>query len=160
VSLNRVALIGRLVRDPELRTTNTGKRVVEASIAVDKRIKPQGDGLTADFFRVKAWNQQADYLSSYGGKGRLLAVDGRLETRKYVDKDGNNREAVEIVADHVSLLERPAEGQGNDRAPSGGQAGGQNPPYDGSGRGYQRPAANPARGNVRSADEHNLYVNE
>ncbi|RYG42407.1 single-stranded DNA-binding protein, partial [bacterium] len=78
-----------MVRDPELRTTNTGKNVVEFSVAVDKRVKPQSDGQpTADFFRVKAWNQQADFVSQYGGKGRLCAVDGRLESRQYNDKDG------------------------------------------------------------------------
>lgn len=103
-------MIGRLVRDPELRTTNTGKSVVEFTIAVDKRIRPTDPNQpTADFFRCKAWNQTAEFLSSYAGKGRLLSVDGRLETRKYVDKDGNNRELVEIVADQLNLLDRPRE---------------------------------------------------
>lgn len=112
MSLNRVTLIGRLVRDPELRMTTTGKSVVEFTLAVDKRIKPSDPTQpTADFFRCKAWNQTAEFLSSYGGKGRLAAVDGRLETRKYVDRDGNNREIVEIVADHVNLLDRPREEQ-------------------------------------------------
>lgn len=107
MSLNRVVLIGRLVRDPELRTTNTGKNVANFTIAVDKRIKPQDpDAPTADFFRVTAWNQSADFISNYGGKGRLVAVDGRLESRKYVDKEGNNRESVEIVADNLNLLDK------------------------------------------------------
>jgi single-strand DNA-binding protein len=118
MSLNRVILIGRLTRDPELRTTNTGTNVAEFSIAVDKRIKPKDPSApTADFFRVKAWSQTADYISNYGAKGRLVSVDGRLESRKYVDKDGNNREIWEVVADNVSLLDRP-----RDDAPGGGGA--------------------------------------
>jgi single-strand DNA-binding protein len=108
MSLNRITLVGRLTRDPELRTTSTGKDVVEFSIAVNKRIKPQ-DGADADFFRVKAWGQTAKYVADYIGRGRLVAVDGRLESRKYTDKDGNNREIVEIVADNVNALDRPRE---------------------------------------------------
>jgi single-strand DNA-binding protein len=108
MSLNRITLVGRLTRDPELRTTSTGKDVVEFSIAVNKRIKPQ-DGADADFFRVKAWGQTASYVNEYIGRGRLVSVDGRLESRKYTDKDGNPREIVEIVADNVNALDRPRE---------------------------------------------------
>ncbi|HLO98176.1 MAG TPA: single-stranded DNA-binding protein, partial [Fimbriimonas sp.] len=102
MSVNRVVLIGRLTRDPELRTTQTGKNVVEFSIAVNKRIKPQDGSPDADFFRVKAWGQTAEYVNNYINKGRLVAVDGRIETRKYTDKDGVNREIFEIVADNVN----------------------------------------------------------
>jgi len=111
MSVNRVILIGRLVRDPELRTTNSGKSIASFSIAVDKRIKPSDGSPTADFFRVKAWNQTADYISNYGVKGRLVAVDGRLETSKFTDKEGQNREVIEIVADNVNLLDRAKDGQ-------------------------------------------------
>lgn len=107
--INRIVLIGRVVRDPELRTTSTGKSVVEMSIAVNKRVKPTDGSPDADFFRIKAWGQTADYINSYIDKGRLVAVDGRLETRKYQDKDGNNREIVEIIADNVNGLDRPRE---------------------------------------------------
>ena len=103
-------MIGRMVRDPELRTTNTGKSVLEFSLAVDKRIKPSDSNQpSADFFRMKCWGNTAEYVSNYGGKGRLVAVDGRLETRKYVDKDGNNRELVEVVVDNVHFLDRARE---------------------------------------------------
>lgn len=108
MSLNRITLCGRLTRDPELRTTSTGKDVVEFSIAVNKRIKP-ADGADADFFRVKAWGQTASYVGEYIGRGRLVSVDGRLESRKYTDKEGNSREIVEIVADNVNALDRPRE---------------------------------------------------
>lgn len=109
MSLNRVTLVGRLVRDPELRTTSTDKNVAEFTLAVSKRSKPQEGQPDADFFRCKAWNQQADFLVSYGGKGRLVGIEGRLESRRYLDKEGQQREVVEVVCDHVVLLDRPKE---------------------------------------------------
>jgi single-strand DNA-binding protein len=155
MSLNRVTLIGRMVRDPELRTTNTGKNVVEFTIAVDKRLKPTDPNQpTADFFRCKAWNQTADFVSNYGGKGRLTAVDGRLETRKYVDKDGNNREIVEIVADNVNLLDRPRDEAGG----AGGGYGGAN--EGGGGYSAPRPAAPAARPAAPAADEYDPFADE
>jgi single-strand DNA-binding protein len=104
--LNRVVLIGRLVRDPELRTTTAGKSVVSFSIAVNKRVKAQ-DGTEADFFKVTAWGQTAEYVNTYLTKGRLVSIDGRLETKKWTDQQGGNREQVEIVADNVNGLDRP-----------------------------------------------------
>jgi single-strand DNA-binding protein len=104
--VNRVVLIGRLTRDPELKSTNTGKSVCDFSIAVNKRVK-SSNGADSDFFRVKAWGQTAEYVNTYLSKGRLVVVDGRLETRKWKDKEGNEREAVEIVADNVSGLDKP-----------------------------------------------------
>lgn len=114
--VNRVVLIGRLTRDPELRTTNTGKNVVEFSIAVNKRVKA-ADGTDADFFRVKAWGQTAEYVNNYLTKGRLVAVDGRLETRKWTDQSGANRETVEVVADNVNGLDKPRDDAGGSSAP-------------------------------------------
>ncbi len=128
MSLNRITLVGRLTRDPELRTTSTGKDVVEFSIAVNKRIKP-AEGADADFFRVKAWGQTASYVGEYIGRGRLVSVDGRLESRKYTDKDGNNREIVEIVADNVNALDRPRE-DAEPRQESRGKAKPAPDPYD------------------------------
>lgn len=121
MSINRVVLIGRLTRDPELRTTSTGKNVVEFSIAVNKRIKPQ-EGADADFFRIKAWGQTADYVNNYISKGRLVGVDGRLETRKWTDQNGANRETIEIVADNVNALDRPREEGGAPAVSGGGRA--------------------------------------
>ena len=117
--VNRVVLIGRLTRDPELRTTNTGKSVVSFSIAVQKRIKPQNpNDPDADFFRVKAWGQTAEFVSNYMSKGRLVAVDGRLETSKYTDNTGASREVVEVVADNVNGLDRPRDDAGGGARPS------------------------------------------
>jgi single-strand DNA-binding protein len=113
MSINRVVLIGRLVRDPELRSTTTGKSVVDFSIAVSKRIKPTDGSPDADFFRVVAWNQTAEYVSSYLTKGRLVGVEGRLQSRKYQGSDGQNREVVEVVADSVQGLDRARDDDGN-----------------------------------------------
>ena len=103
--INRVILVGRLTRDPESRVTTGGKNVVDFSIAVNKRVK-SGDN-DADFFRIVAWEKTAEYVSNYLGKGRLVAVDGRLQSRKYTASDGSNREVVEVVADTVQSLDRP-----------------------------------------------------
>jgi single-strand DNA-binding protein len=111
MSINRITLVGRLTKDPELKVTSTGKSVVEFSVAVNKRIKPQ-NGPDADFFRVKAWGQTAEYVSNYINKGRLVAVDGRLEQRMYTDSNGNNREIIEVVADNVHALDRVKDSAG------------------------------------------------
>lgn len=110
--INRVVMVGRLTRDPELRTTTTGKNVCGFGIAVSKRIKPQDGSPDADFFSVTAWGQTAEYVANYLTKGRLVAVDGRLQSRKYTAQDGTNREAIEIVAENVQGLDRPREDAG------------------------------------------------
>lgn len=104
--LNRVVLIGRLTHDPNLRTTTTGKEVCDFQIAVTKRYKPQDGSPDADFFRVIAWGKDATYVSNYLTKGRLVAIEGRLQSRKYTGNDGQNREVVEVVADSVQGLDR------------------------------------------------------
>ncbi len=105
--VNSVVLIGRLTRDPELRTTTTGKNVCSFSIAVNKKFKPAGDEPDADFINIVAWGNSADYVVNYLTKGRLIAVEGRLQARKYMASDGSNREVVEVVADSVTGLGRP-----------------------------------------------------
>ncbi len=117
--INRVVVVGRLTRDPELRTTATGKNVCDFSIAVTKRIKPTDGSPDADFFKVVAWSQTAEYVSNYLTKGRLVAVEGRLQSRKYQASDGTNREVVEIVADNVQGLDRPRDDQNAGGAPVG-----------------------------------------
>jgi len=148
--VNRVVLIGRLTRDPEVRTTQTGKNVASFFIAVTKRFKPQDGQPDADFFRVSAWGQTAEYVGNYISKGRLVAVDGRLESRKFTDKDGNNREVVEIVADNVNALDRP-----RDDSSSGG--GGASDYGSSSGGGTPR-AAPPAASAL--PDEYDPFADE
>lgn len=118
--VNRVVLIGRLTHDPELRTTNTGKSVCSFSLAVTKRFKPQDGSPDADFFRVSAWAGTAEYVANYLTKGRLCAVDGRLQSRKFVGSDGANREIVEVVAENVQALDRPRDDGGGTGGHSGG----------------------------------------
>lgn len=112
MSLNRVCLIGRLTRDAELRTTSSGKEVASFSIAVDRRGR-SGEDKTADFFRVTAWEQSARFVCQYLGKGRLIAVEGRLQSRKYTASDGTERESVEVVAESVQGLDRPKDENGD-----------------------------------------------
>lgn len=116
--VNRVVLIGRLTRDPELRTTGTGKSVVSFSIAVTKKFKPQDGSPDADFFNVTAWGKSAEYVSNYLTKGRLVSVDGRLQTRKYTGSDGVTREVVDVVADNVHGLDRPKDDSSPKAAPA------------------------------------------
>lgn len=120
--INSVVLIGRLTRDPELRTTTTGKSVCDFSIAVQKRVKPADGSPDADFFRVNCWDKTAEYVSNYLHKGRLVAVEGRLQSRKYQASDGTNREVVEIVATNVQSLERPREDAGSGEGGGAGYA--------------------------------------
>lgn len=112
MSINRVVLVGRLTHDPELRTTTTGKNMLDFQIAVTKRMKPTDGSPDADFFRIKCWEKTAEIISSYANKGRLVAVEGRLQSRKYIDQNGVNREVVEVVADNVQLLDRPRDDAG------------------------------------------------
>ncbi|MEJ5169533.1 MAG: single-stranded DNA-binding protein [Fimbriimonadales bacterium] len=113
--VNRVVLVGRLTRDPEQKTTPNGNSVCDFSIAVERRFKQEG-GQDADFFRVTAWGKTAEYVGRYLAKGRLVAVDGRLQSRRYTAQDGTSREVEEIVADSVQGLDRPSDRTG-DRSP-------------------------------------------
>lgn len=129
-SFNKVMLIGRLTRDPELRYTSGGLAMVNFSIAVDRPFKDQATGeRKTDFFRCKAWRQKAEFVSNYVQKGRLVAVDGRIEMNEYVGQDGTKKYSTDIVADNVELLDGNRDGAG-EAAPAGsfnggGQRGGQ-----------------------------------
>lgn len=102
MSLNRVCIMGRLVKDPELRRTQTGTAVTSFTLAVDDDFKDkQSDERKTNFLDCVAWRQTAEFVCQYFTKGRMAVVDGRLQSRKYEDKDGNKRTAVEIVADSV-----------------------------------------------------------
>jgi single-strand DNA-binding protein len=111
VSINRVVLVGRLTRDPELRNTTTGKQVVSFGLAVDDPFNKEH----TNFLNVTAWGNSADFVAKYLTKGRLVAVDGRLNQRKYTTQDGQERNVVEIVADRVQGLDRPKDDAGGSR---------------------------------------------
>lgn len=101
--LNVVAIMGRLVADPELRTTQSGINVVSFRIACDRNFARPGEQRQADFIDIVAWRQQAEFVSKYFQKGSLIAIEGSLQTRQYQDKNGNNRTAVEVVANNISF---------------------------------------------------------
>ena len=101
--LNRVILMGRLVSDPELKTTPTGASVTNFRIAVDRSYVKQGEERKADFIDIVCWRQTAEFVCRYFGKGAMIAVEGQLQTRTYQAKDGTNRYVVEVVADNVSF---------------------------------------------------------
>ncbi len=100
--LNRVILMGRLVRDPELRHTGTGTAVASFSLAVERDFRDKTSGQrTTDFIDVVAWRQTGEFVSKYFQKGRMAVVEGRLQMRDWQDRDGNKRRSAEIVADNV-----------------------------------------------------------
>ena len=101
--LNVVAIMGRLVADPELRTTPQGINVCSFRIACDRNFARQGEQRQADFIDIVAWRSQAEFVSKYFQKGSLIAIDGSIQTRQYQDKNGNNRTAVEVVANNISF---------------------------------------------------------
>lgn len=97
--LNVIAIMGRLVADPTVRQTQTGKKVAAFRIACDRGRKDAG----ADFFEVVAWEKSADFVCTYFSKGDLILVDGRLSSRNYEDKNGAKRTAYEIVANNINF---------------------------------------------------------
>ena len=103
--LNVVALMGRMVKDPELRTTQSGISVTSFTLAVDRSYVKQGEERQADFIDVVAWRGTAEFVCKYFRKGQLAAVQGSIQTRNYTDKDGNKRKAFEIVASNVHFAE-------------------------------------------------------
>lgn len=102
--MNRVELVGRLTRDPELRHTTSGAATCNLTVAINRL--PDRDGnVTADFIPVVTWNKQAENVARYLAKGRLVAVEGRIQTRNYEDKDGKRVYVTEVVASNVQFLE-------------------------------------------------------
>lgn len=98
--LNHICIAGRLIRDPELRRTNSGVAVASFTIACDRDFGNNGEKET-DFVDVVAWRNTGEFVSKYFAKGRMAVVSGRLQIRSWNDKDGNKRKTAEIVADNV-----------------------------------------------------------
>ena len=111
--LNVVAIIGRMVKDPELKTTNSGKSVCSFRIANDSGYKDASGQNQTNWLDVTAWGKTAEFVCKYFPKGALIAIDGRLQSRNYQDKSGNNRNAVEVVVNNVSFAgnKEPAQSQ-------------------------------------------------
>ncbi|NLB52659.1 MAG: single-stranded DNA-binding protein [Syntrophomonadaceae bacterium] len=100
--LNRVILIGRLTRDPELRYLQNGTAVASFTLAVDRKYNKE----ETDFIDIVAWRQLAEHCANYLSKGRLVAVEGRLQIRSYEDKEGQKRKSAQVVADDVRFLDK------------------------------------------------------
>jgi single-strand DNA-binding protein len=126
-NINRVIITGNLTRDPELRSTGSGMSVCSLRIASNTRRKDQsGEWVDKpNYFDITIWGRQGENAAQYLAKGRPVAIDGRLEWREFQDKDGNKRQAVEIVADNIQFL-----GGRDDMGGNGGGGGGFTPRSD------------------------------
>ncbi|WP_068784283.1 single-stranded DNA-binding protein [Paenibacillus phocaensis] len=128
--LNRVILIGRLTRDPELRYTPAGVAVTQFTLAVDRPFTSQGGEREADFIPVVTWRQLAETCANYLRKGRLTAVEGRIQVRNYENNEGKRVYVTEVIADNVRFLESNREGGAGggggtrEESPFGGGSGG------------------------------------
>lgn len=109
--LNRVILIGRLARDPELRYTPSGTAVATFALAVERRFPNQHGERETDFIRIVVWQKLAETCANYIEKGRLVGVEGRLQIRSYEDKEGIRRNAAEVIAENVQFLDWPRDRQ-------------------------------------------------
>lgn len=107
--LNRVVLVGRLVADPELRYTPSGLPVSSMRIAVDRPRARDATERQTDFINLVAWRQRAEFAANYLTKGRLVAVEGRLQIREWTTQDGQRRRTAEVVCDNLQGLDRPRE---------------------------------------------------
>ena len=136
--INRVVLMGRLVADPELKYTNSGGVAVTSfRIAVDRSYVKQGEQRQTDFFDIVAWRQTAEFVCRNFTKGALIAVDGQLQSRQYQNREGQNRTAIEVMADNVSFT-----GERRDAAPQQGYNNAPPANYGAPPQGYQQPAPN------------------
>lgn len=131
--LNKAILMGRITRDPELRYTPSNVAVCTFTVAIDRRYVRQGEERQADFINVVAWRQQAEFVSKYFTKGRMINVVGSIQTRSWDDQNGTKRYATEVIADEINFC--------GDSRPDNGQ-GGQIPSYNNSApQQYQQQAA-------------------
>ena len=129
--LNKIIIMGRMTRDPELRRTGSGTAVTSFSLAVDRDFKSQSGEKETDFIEVVAWKNTAEFVSKYFSKGRIAVVEGRLQIRDWTDKDGGKRRSAEVVADNVYFGDSKRDGGTGDYGASpaygatapGGQSG-------------------------------------
>ena len=130
--LNKIILMGRLTRDPELRRTGSGTAVTSFSLAVDRDFKSQSGEKETDFIDVVAWRSTAEFVSKYFTKGRMAVVEGRLQIRDWTDRDGGKRRSAEVIAENVYFGDSKREG-GSDYSSA--------PAYSAPYSGYAAPAA-------------------
>lgn len=116
--LNRIEIMGRLTRDPELRRTGSGIAVASFTLAVDRDFASQGQEKETDFIDCVAWRSTAEFVSKYFTKGRMAVVTGRLQIRNWTDKDGNKRRSAEVVADGVYFGDSKRDGESKPQDPA------------------------------------------
>ena len=117
--LNKIILMGRLTRDPELRRTQSGTAVASFTLAVDRDYKPQDGERETDFIDIVAWRGTGEFVSKYFTKGRIAVVEGRLQVRDWKDKDGAKRRSTEVIADNVYFGDSKRSESGTQAEPSG-----------------------------------------
>lgn len=120
--LNKIFIMGRLTRDPELRRTQNGTAVAGFALAVDRDYKNADGTKDTDFIEVVAWRSSAEFVSKYFAKGRMAIVEGRLQIRDWQDKDGNKRRSAEVVADNVYFGDSKKEGDSSGGYKAAGKA--------------------------------------
>ena len=119
--LNKVILLGRITHDLEMRSTPSGTSVLQFSLAVERNFVKQGEERQTDFINCVAWKQTAEFIGRFFGKGRLIAIEGRLQSRNYEDKQGNKRTAIEVIVEQASFTGEPKkDGGGQQTAPQDG----------------------------------------
>jgi len=139
MSLNRVVLVGRLTRDPDLRYTPAGHAVANFNIACNRPFKNEQGEQQADFIQGVAWRKQAENLANFMKKGQMIGVDGRIRTRNFEDKDGKTVYVTEVLAESIQFLEP----KGNNADKSGQNYGQQNQAYQQNNQQYQQAPQNP-----------------
>ena len=137
--LNKIFIMGRLTRDPELRRTQSGTAVTSFTLAVDRDFKSQSGEKETDFIDVVAWRSTAEFVAKYFTKGRMAIVEGRLQIRPWTDKEGNSRRSAEVVADNIYF--------GDSKRDSAGDMGGYSAPaYTAPAGGYSAPVGGGSSG--------------
>lgn len=144
--LNQIVIMGRLVKDPELRRTQSGTAVCSFTVAVDRDFQSKDGGeRQTDFIDVVAWRQTGEFVSKYFTKGRMIVVSGSLQSRKWQDRNGQNRVSWEVIANNVYFGDSKRDG-----APSGDYAA---PAYGMPSGGYSAPVSSTASGFAEIDDE-------
>lgn len=115
--LNKIVIMGRLTRDPELRHTQQGTAVASFTLAVDRDFKSQQGEKATDFIDVVAWRNTGEFAAKYFSKGRMAVVEGRLQFRDWTDRDGNKRRAAEVVAENIYFADSKRESDSREPTP-------------------------------------------
>ena len=118
--LNKIFIMGRLTRDPELRTTNSGTSVASFSLAVNRNYKGADGEKETDFIDCVAWRSTAEFAAKYFAKGRMAVVEGRLQIRPWTDKEGNNRRSAEVIVDNMYFGDSKRDGDTGGARPASG----------------------------------------